>query len=128
MGIGHSSASMFRDRRRLLSLIALLLALGEFADAFFISFPAGAAIFAALLLAGTLWIRRGGIGGPIFVAALFVFEVTNAPFWPRHSTGDWISMIAFVVVALAGLLVAIAVIKRSFTTRKTKTPTARSEA
>jgi len=40
---------------------------------------------------------------------------------PTHS-------IAFGVVALAGLLVAIAVIKRSFTTRKTKTPTARSEA
>jgi hypothetical protein len=128
MAIGPSSSSIFRDRRRLLSVIALLLALGELGDAFFISFPAGAVVFAALLLVGVLWIRRGGIGGPILVAALFVFEVANAPFWPRHSTGDWISTIAFSVVALAGLLVAIAVIKHSFTTRKTKTTTAQFEA
>lgn len=128
MAIGPSSASIFRDRRRLLSVIALVLALGEFGDAFFISFPAGAVVFAALLLVGVLWIRRGGIGGPILVAALFAFEIANAPFWPRHSTGDWISTIAFGVVALAGLLVAIAVIKHSFDTRKTKKTTARIEA
>jgi len=40
---------------------------------------------------------------------------------PTHS-------IAFGVVALAGLLVAIAVIKRSFDTRKTNTTAARIEA
>ena len=128
MSIGRNSASIFRDRRRLLSLIALLLALAEIADAFFISFPAGPGVFAALLLAGTLWIRRGGIGGPILVAALFVFEIANAPFWPRHTTGDWISTFAYAVVALAGLLVASAVIKQSFDTRKTKTKTAQVEA
>jgi hypothetical protein len=126
--IAPSSVSIFRDPRRLLSLIALLLALGESADAFFISFPAGAGVFAALLLLGTLWIRRGGIGGPILVAALFTFEIANAPFWPRHTTGDWISTIAYGAVALAGLLVAIAVIKLSFNMRNTKTTAARIEA
>jgi hypothetical protein len=38
MAIGRDSASIFRDRR-LLILIALLLAAGEIVDAFFISFP-----------------------------------------------------------------------------------------
>jgi uncharacterized membrane protein YuzA (DUF378 family) len=57
-----------------------------------------------------------------------VFEVANAPFWPRHTTGDWISTIAYAVVALAGLFVASTVIKQSFDTRKTKTRTARVEA
>jgi len=71
-------------------------------------------------------ITCGGHAGEAMTlrAALFAFEIANAPFWPRHSTGDWISTIAFGVVALAGLLVAIAVIKHSFTTRKTKTTTA----
>jgi hypothetical protein len=128
MSIGRNSASIFRDRRRLLGLIAVLLALGEIADAPFVSFPPGPAVFAALLLAGTLWIRRGGIGGPILVAALFVFEIANAPFWPRHTTGEWITTIAYPVVALAGLLVAGTVIKQSFDTRKTKVRTARVEA
>jgi hypothetical protein len=105
------------SRRRLLTLIALLLALGEFVDAFFVSFPAGPAVFAALLLAGALWIRRGGIGGPILVAVLFAFDLANAPSWPRHSTGDWIIMVAYAAVALAGLLVAIAVIKQSLNAR-----------
>ena len=127
MAIGPSSASIFRDRRRLLTLIALLLALAEIGDAFFVSFPAGPGVFALLLLTGTLWIRRGGIGGPILVAALFLFELANAPSWPRTTTSDWISTFAFAGVALAGLLVAIPVIKRSLKTRKTRTTTARIE-
>ena len=54
-----NSHSISRDPRRLLCLIALLLALAEIADAFFVSFPPGPAVFAMLLLAGTLWtIRR----------------------------------------------------------------------
>jgi hypothetical protein len=122
MSIGQNSTSIFRDRRRLLGLIALLLALAEIADAFFVSFPPGPAVFAALLLAGMLWtMRRGGRGGPSILAALFIFEIANAPFWPRHSTGDWISTIAYALVALAGLLVAGPVI---FDTREHETRTA----
>jgi hypothetical protein len=128
MAIASSSTSLLRDRRRLLSLIALLLAFGEIADAFFVSFPAGPSVFAALLVAGTLWIRRGGIGGPLLVAALFAFEIANAPFWPRQTTGDWISTVAYGVVALAGLLVAIAAIKLSFNKRTIRTTAARGEA
>jgi len=110
------------DRRRLLRSIAVLLALSEIADAFFVSFPPGPAVFAALLLAGALWMtRRGGRGGASLLAALFAFEIANAPFWPRHGTGDWISTVAFALVALAGLLVAIPVI---FDTGKNETRTA----
>jgi hypothetical protein len=120
--------SIPRDRRHLLSLIALLLGVGEFADAFFISFWEGAAVFSALFLAGTLWIRRGGLGGPILVGALCVFELVSFPTWHRAGAGDWISQIAFVVCSAAGLLVSLAVIKQSFSTRRAKTTAARIEA
>ena len=116
------------DRRRLLIAIALLLAVGEYVDAFFISFPAGAAGFATLLLLAVFWIRRGGLGGPIVAAALFAFEDANAPFWPRTGVGDWITTIAYGSIALAGLVVALAVIKQSLGARKAKTATVRVEA
>ncbi len=116
------------DRRRLLIAIAVLLAVGEYVDAFFISFPAGAAGFATLLLLAVFWIRRGGLGGPIAAAALFAFEDANAPFWPRTGLGDWITTIAYGGVALAGLLVALAVIKNSLRTRRTKTGPAQVQA
>ena len=121
-------ATRVPDRRRLLIAIALLLAVGEYVDAFFISFPAGAAGSATLLVLAVFWIRRGGIGGPIAAAALFAFEDANAPFWPRTGLGDWITTIAYGGVALAGLLVALAVIKHSLGTRRTKTGPAQVEA
>src|SRR3989442_7854099 len=101
------------DRRRLLIAIALLLAVGEYVDAFFISFPAGAAGFATLLLLAVFWIRRGGLRGPIAAAALFAFEDANAPFWPRSGLRDWITTIAYSGVALSGLLVALFLIPDS---------------
>jgi hypothetical protein len=76
-----------RDRRRLLIAIAVLLAVAEYVDAFFVSFPAGPAGVATLLLLAVFWIRRGGIGGPIAAAALFAFEDANpvlATHWPRR--------------------------------------------
>ena len=121
-------AQQVPDRRRRLIVIALLLAVGEYVDAFFISFPAGAAGVATLLLLAVVWIRRGGIGGPIVAALLCAFEDANAPFWPRTGLGDWITMIAYSGVALAGLLVALAVIKHSLRTRRTKTGPAQVEA
>ena len=121
-------ATRVPDRRRLLIAIALLLAVGEYVDAFFISFPAGAAGLATLLLLAVVWIRRGGLGGPIVAAALFAFEDANAPFWPRTGLGDWITTIAYGGVALAGLLVALAVIRHSLRTRGTKTAPAQVDA
>jgi hypothetical protein len=109
------------DRRRPLIAIAVLLALGEYVDAFFISFPAGAAGLATFLLLAVFWTRRGGIGGPIAAAALFAFEDANAPFWPRTGLGDWITTIGYGGIALAGLLVALAVIRHSLGRRRTRT-------
>jgi hypothetical protein len=103
--------SVPRDRRHLLALIALLLGLGEFADAFFISFWEGAAVFSALFLAAVLWIRRGGIGGVLLVGALCVFELLSFPTWHRNGAGDWITQLAFITVAAAGLPVALAVLQ-----------------
>jgi hypothetical protein len=118
MTTGSRFLSIPHDRRHLLSLIAALLGLGEFVDAFFISFWEGAAVFCVLFIAGTIWIRRGGIGGPILVGALCVFELQSFPTWHRAGAGDWISQIAFVVVSAAGLLVALAVIWQSIRSRK----------
>ena len=119
MAVARKTAdSIAREPRRLLVALALLLGLGELADTFFVSFPPSPAVFRTLLLVGAFWIRRGGIGGPVFVAALFVFEIANAPFWPRTSVADWITSIAYPGVALAGLVVALPVITRSFGARR----------
>ena len=107
-----------RDPRRLLVAIAVLLAIAEIVDAFFISFPAGAAVFAGLLLVGALWTRRGGIGGPILIGVLCIFEIANAPFWHRQTVGEWISAFAFPAVALAGLVVAIVVVRGTLSARR----------
>src|SRR5256885_4651656 len=80
MAVARKTAdSIARDPRRLLGALALLLGLGELGDTFFVSFPPGPAIFGTLLLVGAFWIRRGGIGGAIFVAAPFLFEIANTP-------------------------------------------------
>lgn len=108
--------------RRLLAAIALLLGLGEFADAFAISFWEGAAVFSALFVAASFWIRRGGIGGPILFGALCVFELQSYPTWKRTGLEDWITQTAFAVVSAAGLLLAITVLARVLRTRKAVAP------
>ena len=75
----------------------------------FVSFPAWRGRLRRSAHRGVLRTRRGGIGGPILIAALCVFEIANAPSWPRDTVGDWISKTGFAVVALAGLLVAVSV-------------------
>jgi GNAT superfamily N-acetyltransferase len=118
--------SIPRDRRHLLALLALALGLAEFADAFFISFWEAGAVFSALFLLGVYLIRRGGMGGPILVGALCVFELVSYPTWERHGLGDWISQTAFAVVAAAGLVVAATVLKQSFGSRRAAATTAAS--
>jgi hypothetical protein len=99
-----------RDRRHLLSLVAMLLGLGELVDAFFISFWEAGAVFCILFLVAAAWNWRGRIGGAILAGALCVFELQSFPTWARDGLGDWISQIAFVVVSAAGLAVAVAVL------------------
>jgi hypothetical protein len=111
------------SNKRLLAGAAALLGLGEFADAFAISFWEGAAGASALFLAAALWTRRGGVGGPILVAALCVFELQSFPTWKRTGLEDWISQTAFAVGSAITLVVAIAVLRAALVARKTVTPT-----
>jgi hypothetical protein len=115
-------------RRRLLTAIAVLLGVGEFGDSFFISFWEGAAVFCVLFLAAAFWMRRGGIGAPILIGLLCAFEIQSFPSWQRGGVADWISQISFLVVSIAGVLVALAVFKRAFDARRTRRHLARVEA
>lgn len=128
MTTGQRFLSIPRDRRHLLALIALLLGLAELTAAFFVSFWEVNPVLCALFLAGLLWIRRGGIGGPILVGALCLFELWGFTTYSRNGIGDWLSQIPIAVVSAAGLIIALAVLKQSLTTRKTTTATARIDA
>ena len=112
-------SSIVSDRRRLLVGLAVLLGLAEFADVFAISFWEAAAVFSALFLAAAWWTRRGGIGGPILVAILCVFELQSYPTWDRNGVADWITQSAFAVGSAVCLIVALAVLKRSVVARRT---------
>ena len=126
MSTRTTTPSVFAEPQRLLGPVALVLALGEVVSAFIISFPIAGIIFGGLFIAGALWVRRGGIGGAVFVAALCAFEVAEYPSWHRHSTAALIAQSAYAVVALAGLLIAVATIWRSVTNRRAGAIAARS--
>ena len=115
------------DRRRLLTMIAVLLGIGEFCDSFFISFWEGAAVFSVLFLAAAYCMRRGGIGAPILIGVLCAFEIQSFPSWERGGAADWASQIGFLVASIAGVLVALAVLKRAFDDRRTRQQVARVE-
>jgi hypothetical protein len=110
--------SIASDRRRLLVALAVLLGLAEFAAAFAISFWEAAAVLSALFLVAAWWTRRGGIGGPILVGVLCVFELLSYPTLKRNGLAEWITQSAFAVAAAACLIVALAVLKRSFAERR----------
>ena len=116
------------DRRGLLTAIAAVLGVGEFADSFFISFWEAAAVFCVLFLAGAFWMRRGGVGAPVLIGLLCAFEIQSFPSWQRGGVADWTSQIAFLVVSIAGVLVTLAVLKRAFDTRRARRQVARVEA
>lgn len=128
MATGQRFLSIPRDRRHLLALIALILALSEFVAAFFVSFWEVNPILCALFLTGLLWTRRGGIGGPILLGTLCVFELLAFTTYPRNGVGDWVSQIPIAVVSAAGLVAAVTVLTQSFTTRKAKTTAAHVDA
>lgn len=105
------------SNRRTLVTTAAALGLGEFADAFDISFWEGAAVFSALFLLAALWTRRGGLGGPILVGALCIFELQSYPTWQRAGLEDWITQTAFAAVSAACLLITLAVIRQTLVER-----------
>ena len=87
-----------------LILTGLTFATWETVDIFWISFPAAAAVFAALFLGSALWFwRRNSPRAVAAMAVLFAFEAAVAPTL-RAMT---VTKVADFTLALAGLLLAI---------------------
>jgi hypothetical protein len=120
--------SIFTDRRRLLTALATALGLIELVDAPTISFWEGALAFAVLYLAGAQWTRRGGVGGPILVGALSVFEIQGFFQWARGGTVDWVAQIGVLVLSTLALIVALAVLKGAHDARTARRSIARADA
>jgi hypothetical protein len=83
-----------------LILAGLAFATWETVDIFWISFPAAAAVFAALFLCSTLWFwRRNSVRAAAVLATLFAFEGAVAPTL-RAMT---VTKVADFTLALAGV-------------------------
>jgi hypothetical protein len=68
-------------------------------------------VFAAFFAVGALLLRGvHTLAGSIFIGVLCLFEVVSFPGWARHNALDWVYQTTFAVVALAGLIAAIAVL------------------
>ena len=104
--------------KKSLTLLAAVLAVGEFASAVIIavenyrgSFAGGGVLFGVLFLVGVWLLRsRHVTTGTIFVGALCLFEVVVYPGLQRHNALDWVFGTVFALVALAGLATAIALL------------------
>ena len=104
---------MFNPRIALI-LTGLTFAIWETIDIFWISFPAAAAVFAALFLSGTLWFwRRDSVRAALALMLLFAFEAAVAPTL-RAMT---VTKAADLTLALTGIALAITVV---VTRRRTK--------
>ena len=107
---------MFNARIALI-LAALTFATWETIDIFWISFPAAAAVFAALFLSGTLrlW-RRDSIRAALALMLLFAFEAAVAPTL-RAMT---VTKVADLTLALTGIALATTVVVTRRRTRASR--------
>ena len=97
---------MFNARIALI-LAGLTFATWETIDIFWISFPAAAAVFAALFLGGTLWLwRRDSVRAALALMLLFAFEAAVAPTLKAMT----VTKVADFTLALAGVACTIAVL------------------
>jgi hypothetical protein len=105
---------MFTTRNALL-LTSLTFTTWETIDIFWISFPAAAALFAALFLGSTLWYwRRDSTRATIALMLLFVFEAAAVPTLKAMT----VTKAADLVLALTGIGLAVTVV---MTRRRTRT-------
>ena len=73
--------------------------------------PLFAVAFAALFAVATVLLRTGRVpAGALLAEALCLFEVAAAPAWVHRTLLDWSTQLAFGTVALAGVVVAAAVL------------------
>ena len=94
-----------------------MLALAIPVDIFWISFPAAAAVFAALFLSGTLWFwRRDSVRAALALMLLFAFEAAVAPTLGAMT----VTKVADFTVALTGIALAITVVVTRRRTRATR--------
>ena len=105
---------MFNPRIALI-LTGLTFAIWETIDIFWISFPAAAAVFAALFLGSTLWFwRRDSVRAAGAMTLLFAFEAAVAPTLKAMT----VTKVADLTLALTGIALAITV----FVTRRRTRP------
>jgi len=105
------------DARTALILAGLTFATWETIDIFWISFPAAAAVFAALSLSGTLslW-RRDSVRAALALLLLFAFEAAVAPTL-RAMT---VTKVADLTLALTGIALAITMVVTRRRTRASR--------
>ena len=90
-----------------LILAGLTFATWETVDIFWISFPAAAAVFAAMFLAGTVWFwRRDSIRAAAALMVLFAFEGAVAPTLKAMT----VTKVADFTLALTGIALTMAVL------------------
>jgi hypothetical protein len=105
------------NARIALILAGLTFATWETIDIFWISFPAAAAVFAALFLSATLWLwRRGSVRAAVALMLLFAFEAAVAPTL-RAMT---VTKVADLTLALTGIALAITVVVTRRRTRASR--------
>jgi hypothetical protein len=94
----------------------VLMGIGEILFAVFLSdFPDGMIaplVFAAALLGGAEWLRRGKIRGAVLIGVLAALELAFLPMYGRSTTTDWVAQIATLVFSSVALVGAIGVIAR----------------
>ena len=99
---------MFNARNGLI-LAGLTFATWEIIDIFWISFPAAAAVMAALFLACTIWyLRRDSLRAATALMLLFAFEAAVAPTLKAMT----VTKIADLALALTGIALALTLIAR----------------
>jgi hypothetical protein len=106
----HSSPEEEMNRLfvNVLTALAALLAIGEFAAASVISFPWGAVAIGILFVVGAALLQRGSISvGTMLVGVLCLFLVVTFPSLSRDGALEWTGQISLLIVALAGLIVAV---------------------
>ena len=111
---------MFNARIALI-LAGLTFATWETVDIFWISFPAAAAVFAALFLSATLWLwRRDSVRAALALMLLFAFEAAVAPTLKAMT----VTKVADLTLALTGIVLAVAVVVTRRRTRASRAVTA----
>src|SRR5690349_3622028 len=97
---------MFNARTGLI-LTGLTFAIWETIDIFWISFPAAAAVFAALFAGCTIWFwRRNSVRAAAALMLLFAFEGAVAP----TLNAMRVTKVADLTLALAGIACAVAIL------------------